>query len=138
MANPSMEWTKVLIHPLGLAGYTLFLLFGLLARAKHRDERRWILPAALIAAAMALFGGLGLAYQDVDRGAREKLAIHPAPSPTPATQVKQDVRHVTQTSTGNCNPNVISTSTVTVNCSDKSPQTKKRTLYKAKPQVESQ
>ena len=29
MAAPSIDWTKVLIHPLGLTGYALFLLFGL-------------------------------------------------------------------------------------------------------------
>lgn len=124
MANPSIEWTKVLIHPLGLAGYVLFLLFGLVARAKRRDERRWILPAAFVAAGIALLGGLGLAYQNIDREAHEKLTAQPTPSPTPTAQVKQDIRQVTQTSTGDCNPNVISAGTVTVNCSDKGPQPK--------------
>jgi disulfide bond formation protein DsbB len=119
-----------LVHPLGLAGYALFLVFGLLARATRRDERRWILPVALAAAGIALFGGIGLAYQDVDHAAHQKSAAQPTPSPTPA-QIQQDVRHVIQTSKGDCNPNVISTGTVTVNC----PELKKQSSPKAKPPV---
>ena len=134
MTNPSIEWAKVLVHPLGLVGYALFLLFSLLAHAKRRDERRWILPAALVAAGIALFGGLGLAYQNVDRQAHEKLAAQPTPSSTPAPRAKQDVRQVTQKSTGDCNPNVISTGTVTVNCSE---QTKKQPSHKGRSPIES-
>jgi len=57
------EWTKVVTHPLGLAGFALFLVFSLLARAKRRDERRWIFPVSLVMAVFALVGGLSLAYR---------------------------------------------------------------------------
>ncbi|HEV2990205.1 MAG TPA: hypothetical protein VG759_17305 [Candidatus Angelobacter sp.] len=83
MASPSTEWTKVLIHPLGLVGYVLFLLFGLIARAKRRDEKRWLYPAVLAAAGIALVGALGLAYLEVNHKAHEAVIVIPASTPTP-------------------------------------------------------
>jgi hypothetical protein len=103
MANPTSEWTKVLIHPLGLTGYVLFLLFGLVARAKRRDERRWILPVTLIAAGIVLVGGLGLAYREVDRQAHEPVTVLPAPTPTLQQQSNEQIQ---QRSTGDNSPNV--------------------------------
>lgn len=104
MANPAIEWTKVLIHPLGLAGYVLFLLFGLLARAKRKDERRWILPAALVAAVIALLGGLGLALRDVDHKVQETAISEPQHKPSPVATQQND--HAAQTSSGSGSPNV--------------------------------
>jgi hypothetical protein len=57
------EFTKVVTQPLGLAGFALFLIFGLVARVKRNDERRWIFPVSLVMAVAALVGGLGLAYR---------------------------------------------------------------------------
>jgi len=57
------DWTKVVTHPLGLAGFALFLVFSLVARVKRRDERRWIFPVSLVMAVLALGGGLSLAYR---------------------------------------------------------------------------
>src|SRR5205809_340171 len=104
MADPAIDWTRVLTHPLGLVGYVLFLLFGLVAGLKRRDERRWILPAALVAAGVALLGGLDLAFRDVDHKAHEAVIAQPATTSSPAS--KQQNTHVSQTSSGAGSPNV--------------------------------
>jgi hypothetical protein len=95
-------WTKVVTEPLGLAGFALFLVFGYLAKLKKNDERRWLSPVALAIAAVALIGGLALAYVQT-----------PKPSPTstqtskPAAPVQQQTnQQVQQTSTGEGSPNV--------------------------------
>lgn len=131
MATPTIEWTKVLIHPLGLTGYALFTLFGALARAKRKDERRWILPAALVSAGVALLGGLGLALRDVDHKPRETTISQPQPKPSPVSTQQND--HVTQTSSGSGSPNVQGVQgdvTITV---DQSGGTTPKTPTRAKP-----
>jgi hypothetical protein len=96
------EWTKVVTHPLGLAGFALFLVFGCLARAKRNDERRWLSPAAVILALVALVGGLLIAYRQAPKPAPQPIqAIQPQP---PAKQ--QSNSKVQQTSTGEGSPNV--------------------------------
>jgi len=103
MANPSIEWTKVLIHPLGLTGYTLFLLFGLLAHVKRRDERHWILPTALLAAGVALLGGLGLAYHGVGSQPQQPTTLSSSPSQTSFVQQND---HPQQSSASSSSPNI--------------------------------
>lgn len=103
MAAPTVDWNKVLLHPLGLAGYVLFLLFGLLSRVKSRSERRWILPTSLIAACIALLGGIGLAYRDVQSQA-SKNVVAPSAAVTATTQQQND--HPQQSSTGPQSSNV--------------------------------
>jgi hypothetical protein len=78
MASPITEWTNVLIHPLGLAGYILFLLFRRMARTKCRKEKRWLVPTALVASSIALVASLGLAYVEVDHRAHEAATVLPA------------------------------------------------------------
>lgn len=56
------DWAKVVVQPLGLAGFALFLVFGFIARAKSGDRRRWLPPVAVGMACLALIGGLALAY----------------------------------------------------------------------------
>ena len=60
-------WTKVLTHPLGLAGFALYLVFRILAYTKRRDERRWLARSFAAAAVLTLIAGLGLAYLQVPR-----------------------------------------------------------------------
>jgi hypothetical protein len=103
MANSAVEWTKILVHPLGLVGYVLSLLFGSLSRVRRRDERRWILPLTLALAIIALLGGLGLAYRDVSGKVRQTVIV-PAPKPEPTLQQQND--HPQQSSTGNNSPNL--------------------------------
>lgn len=56
------DWTKVVTEPLGLAGFALFLVFGLLSRLKGKDERRWLPLFSGVLAFVALLGGLGIAF----------------------------------------------------------------------------
>lgn len=97
-----LDWTSVVTQPLGLAGFALFLIFGLLARLKRRDERRWLAPLAAGMAVLALAGGMILAYLKT-----------PAPIPTSPPQTKaapassqQQTNQVQQTSSGPGSPNV--------------------------------
>ena len=96
------QWIKVVTEPLGLAGFALFLVFGYLAKAKSKDERRWLSPIALVIAAIALIGGLSLAY-----------VRSPKPAPAPVEVAKPQIparqqsnQQVQQTSTGAGSPNV--------------------------------
>ncbi len=98
------EWAKVVTHPLGLAGFALFLVFAYLARAKRSDERRWISPIAVAAAVVALVAGLTLSYIQ---------ALHRQLTPPPAVQAgkppvsgQQQTNQVQQTTTGPGSPAV--------------------------------
>lgn len=56
------EWIEVITHPLGLCGFALSVVFGLLGiKAYHRN--RWLLPVAIGMACVTLVGGLVLAYR---------------------------------------------------------------------------
>jgi hypothetical protein len=52
------SWQSAVIHPLGLAGYALACVFGLLARFGPTDPYRWLTPVAVTMAVVALVGGL--------------------------------------------------------------------------------
>ncbi len=67
------EWVKVVVQPLGLAGFALFLVFGLIARSKRAGERRWLSVTAAVMACAALIGGMALAFVK-ERGAAAKPA----------------------------------------------------------------
>jgi hypothetical protein len=100
------EWTKVVTHPLGLAGFALFLVFGYLARAKRNDERRWLSPAAVVLALVALAGGLLIAYRQAPQPAPLPVqAAQPQSAPQPPAK-QQTNNNVQQTSTGEGSPNV--------------------------------
>lgn len=83
-----MDWTKVVTDPLGLAGFALALVFGvlspILARKGGRDSR-WFVPAAYALAAVCVLGGLALAYQRASSAAATKSQI-PAPA-APSMQI---------------------------------------------------
>jgi hypothetical protein len=57
------EWTKVITHPLGLAGFTLFIVFSLLIRRTTNRQPRWLKVIFTTMAFIALIGGLFLAYE---------------------------------------------------------------------------
>ena len=125
-------WTKVVTHPLGLAGFALFLVFGYLAKAKRNDERRWLAPAAVVLALAALAGGILLSYVQGPK---------PLPQPAQAVQAaspskQQTNSNVQQTSTGEGSPNVQGVQgdvTITVDQSTGKTSTKKPTEKKPKP-----
>lgn len=89
------DWTKVVTEPLGLGGFALFLVFGVLARAKRADERRWLAPMAMGMAVLALAGGLILAMlKTTGESARRANPAPSAQAPAPA-QVNQQVEQKT-------------------------------------------
>jgi hypothetical protein len=75
------DWAKVVVQPLGLAGFALFLVFGSIARAKSGDQRRWLAPVAVAMACFALIGGLALAYLSTAAAPPSKSAAAPAGQP---------------------------------------------------------
>jgi len=56
------EWAKVVTHPLGLAGFALFVLFLFLRGKGHRSTSPGKDRIFIVVGICALFGGLGLAY----------------------------------------------------------------------------
>ncbi|SRR6266404_4526750 len=52
---------KLVTHPLGLAGYALALVFGLVGKFGPSDRWPWLFPAAIALAAVSIVGGLLLA-----------------------------------------------------------------------------
>lgn len=125
-------WTKVVTHPLGLAGFVLFLVFGYLARSTRRNEHRWVAPVAFTLAAAALIGGLFLAYVQVPKPLPPSVQISKPPAPVQ----QQTNQKVQQTSTGPGSPNVQGVQgdvTITVDQS-----TGKTTTQKKSPDIEPQ
>lgn len=57
------SWIKVVTHPLGLAGFALFLFFSFLAKNRQGKKPNWATPSAFAMALVALVGGLALARQ---------------------------------------------------------------------------
>lgn len=103
------EWIKVVTHPLGLAGFVLFLVFGALGKIKSKDERRWLAPAAFGLAAVCLLGCVLLAYQQTS--AQQTSGPGPGGTPQQATKslaqsATADCALVSQSSTGAGSPNV--------------------------------
>ena len=96
------DWTKVVTEPLGLAGFALFLVFGVLSRVKRDDERKWVGPVAMAMAVLALTGGLTLAYLKTSSQAAPQPISGPAAQSTPKPQTNL----VDQKSTGAGSPNV--------------------------------
>jgi hypothetical protein len=94
------DWTKVVTEPLGLAGFALFLVFGLLSRVKGQTERRWLGPLASGMAILALAGGLVLAYLKVSQREPSQMTPAAAVKAAPPTQTNQ----VQQTTTGAGSP----------------------------------
>ena len=93
--NAIHDWAKVVTEPLGLAGFALFLVFGVLSRLKAKDERRWLGPLAAAMAVIALAGGLLLAYLKAGTTLQPASTIQP-----PQTQTNT----VQQTTTGKGSP----------------------------------
>ena len=97
------QWTEVVTHPLGLAGFALFLVFVLLARTKKRAERRWVVPVAIGMAVIALVGGLGLAYW---QSREPKTADLPQTTPSAGQAAPQGGSSVQQETHGDASPAV--------------------------------
>jgi|SRR5664279_5200056 len=125
------EWAKVVMHPLGLVGFALFLVFGYLAKIKRSDERRWLSPVAFAIAAVALIGGLVLAYVQASKPVAPSVQISKPGAPTQ----QQTNQQIQQTSTGEGSPNVQGVQgdvTVTVDQSQGKTETQKPAEKKPK------
>jgi hypothetical protein len=81
------SWLKAITDPLGLAGYALSLLFGVVTyTVKQRKPRNsWIAPAGFILAAACILGGIGLAYQ------RQITSFSAPATQTPQTPAEQQM-----------------------------------------------
>ena len=58
------QWTKVVTDPLGIAGFALSLVFGVVSRVLSKKQKKgaqWLVPAAFVLAVICVFGGLLLA-----------------------------------------------------------------------------
>ena len=74
------KWIAVVTHPLGLAGFALFLVFGVAARFGMRKGGTWLPVAAVAMAIIALAGGLLLSWQSNE--ARSTSASAPGTAST--------------------------------------------------------
>lgn len=108
------EWVKVVVQPLGLAGFALFLVFGLIARAKRNDQRKWLSTAAVSMAFVALVGGMTLAFVR-ERG---QAAAAAAAAAKPAAPQVQSIQ-----TNGNASPVFVGTGPVTFTASQNSTAT---------------
>jgi hypothetical protein len=61
-----MDFTKVITHPLGLAGFALALIFGVTGMfARHKTAPSWLPGVAVTLGALCLIGGMLLAYRTI-------------------------------------------------------------------------
>ena len=78
-----MSWIKVVTHPLGIAGFALALVFGVVSRVmaqKRNKNTQWIVPAAYALAALCVVGGLALAYRHESETSMATKIAQPPPS----------------------------------------------------------
>jgi hypothetical protein len=123
------DWTKVVTEPLGLTGFALFLVFGLLSRLKGKDERRWLPLFAGVLAIVALLGGLGIAFIQVERNSALSA---PTTNPHPASAIQTG----NISTTGNASPVVVGSSgQLTVNV-DQSEEAYKAAAANTKQQLD--
>lgn len=80
------EWTKVVTHPLGLAGFALFVVLILLTRRQADSQPAWLKAFFAGMAFIALLGGLWLAYE-------QTKSPPPAERQTPKGAVEQKPSH---------------------------------------------
>ena len=57
-----IEWKDIILDPIGIAGFALFLVFTVLSRTKNSAERRWLAPTFVGLAFMCLVGGFTIAF----------------------------------------------------------------------------
>jgi hypothetical protein len=99
-----INWDKALTDPIGLAGFALSLLFGVVTVVvkQRKPSSAWIIPTGFILATVCILGGLGLAWQRQIYSSPRPLTPSAAPA-TPATQ-KMDLHDIHQKT--NCGPAV--------------------------------
>jgi hypothetical protein len=104
------SWQSAVVHPLGLAGYALACIFGLLAKFGPTAQYPWLAPVAVGMAVVALLGGLLIAFRQNGKPAKPK----------------DGVATVTQTTEGDQSPAIANvTGQVSLNYGGQSPKNKK-------------
>jgi hypothetical protein len=110
------EWTKVITHPLGLAGFALFAFLIFFTRRQASTQPIWVRASFIGMAFIALLGGLWLAHLNTtspptaeQRSGQQK----PLPEPETPTQTSQQKssseNRVDQKTTGAGSPAVANT-----------------------------
>ena len=102
------SWRSTVVHPLGLAGYALACVFGLLARFGPNAQYPWLAPTAVAMAVVALLGGLLLALLR-----RTKTPKVSDGDPSRAS--------VTQSTKGDKSPAIVSSGSVSINYGEQTP-----------------
>lgn len=91
-----MDWTKVITEPMGLAGFALSLVFGVLSVRKGMPP--WWPTAAMILAAVSIASGVFLTFKKVEA---DTARVETAKATVPASE---SVRGGTTKSEGSCSP----------------------------------
>lgn len=79
------KWIEVIQHPLGLAGFALFLVFIFLPKMSQKKNPPWLPKAAYTMALVALLSGIGLAFWQSQT--KESSDVPKAPTTTTAPAV---------------------------------------------------
>jgi len=77
--NVDPKWIDVVTNPLGLAGFALFLVFLIVSRFAPKGELRWLAPAFVTLALIALLGGIGLTWRDSKPTPQPQPVVTPQP-----------------------------------------------------------
>lgn len=115
-----MDFKEMITHPLGLAGFALALVFGVLSTRLRRTAPPWWPTVAILLAAVALIGGLLLAY--IEPSVSTTPVEHQTASserPVKATEAKPSIvpseRRVKGTPSvetkGDCSPAIVDSKT---------------------------
>ena len=96
---------RLVTHPLGLVGYALALVFGLIGRFGPSDRWPWLLPAAIALAAVSVVGGLLLARVQIQAKAAKPRGAQTASAAAGATQVTSGDQSPAIQDAGNVNIN---------------------------------
>jgi hypothetical protein len=83
-----VDWTKVVTDPLGLTGFALALVFGVVTVVARKRGRgtTWIAGAGFALATVCIVGGLIIAYRRLDSAAAPNPQGNaPVSTPAPAS-----------------------------------------------------
>ena len=110
------SWRSAVVHPLGLAGYALACVFGLLAKFGPTAQYAWLAPIAVAMAVVALIGGLLVAV----------LKRPAAKAKSPKGSDEPSLSMAAQSTTGGQSPAIVSLKgPVSINYGAKLPENKK-------------
>lgn len=92
------SWRSAVVHPLGLAGYALACVFGLLVKFGPTAQYPWLAPIAVAMAVVALIGGLSVAV----------LKCPTARAKSPQGADEPSLSMAAQSTTGDQSPAIVS------------------------------